>query len=136
MLPGRIFAPGASAKAGRLLVDRVVARAAHEAIGPYPCHGLPPSAPAANYRRAGSEIGLAAGRRVLVRCRVKTQPDVRYATPVDAVTSEKLRKLRGLTVHALRVDIVGDFSLGPATSASSMCAGWVRWAWPARTRAS
>lgn len=60
------------------------------------------------YRCAGGETGVvAAGRRVLVPCGVKTRPDVRYATPVDAVTSQKLRKLGGSAVHTLRVDIVG-----------------------------
>jgi Holliday junction resolvase-like predicted endonuclease len=62
------------------------------------------------YRCAGGETGIVAvGRRVLMPCGVKTRPDVRYATPVDAVTSQKLRKLGGSAVRTLSVDIVGVF---------------------------
>jgi putative endonuclease len=59
-------------------------------------------------RWAAGGIGIvAAGRRVLVPCGVKAQPCVRHATPVEAVTSQKLRRLRGPTLDGLRVDIVG-----------------------------
>jgi len=82
-----------------------------------------------NYRCPGGEIDIvAADRRMLVACEVKTRSDVRYGTPVEAVTSKKLRRLRRLAVHwvlahgltfdGLRVDIVGvlrsssgDFSI-------------------------
>ena len=71
-----------------------------------------------NYRCAEGEIDIiAADRRVLVACEVKTRSDVRYGTPIEAVTSRKLRRLRRLAVHwvlahgvifdELRVDIVG-----------------------------
>jgi putative endonuclease len=71
-----------------------------------------------NYRCSAGEIDIvAADRRELVACEVKTRSDVRYGAPVEAVTSEKLRRLRrlavrwvlthGLTFDGLRVDIVG-----------------------------
>ena len=63
------------------------------------------------YRSAGGDAGIVAGRRVLVPCGVKTPPDGRYATPVDAVTSQKLRKVGGSAVHTLRVDFVGVFGI-------------------------
>ena len=83
-----------------------------------------------NYRCPGGEIDIvAADRRELVACEVKTRSDVRYGAPVEAVTSEKLRRLRrlavrwvlahGLTFDGLRVDVVGvlrsssgDFTIG------------------------
>ena len=71
-----------------------------------------------NYRCADGEIDIvAADRRDLVACEVKTRSDVGYGTPVEAVTSRKLRRLRRLAAHwaathslffdQLRVDIVG-----------------------------
>jgi putative endonuclease len=71
-----------------------------------------------NYRCQGGEIDIvAADRRELVACEVKTRSGVRYGAPVEAVTNEKLRRLRrlavrwvlahGLTFGGLRVDIVG-----------------------------
>jgi putative endonuclease len=71
-----------------------------------------------NYRCAGGEIDIvAADQRILVACEVKTRSDLRFGTPVEAVTREKLRRLRRLAVHwalthgvffdGLRVDIVG-----------------------------
>lgn len=71
-----------------------------------------------NYRCAEGEIDIvAADRRVLVACEVKTRSGVRYGTPVEAVTRRKLRRLRRLAVRwvvthgvifdELRVDIVG-----------------------------
>ena len=71
-----------------------------------------------NYRCSSGEIDIvAADRRELVACEVKTRSDVRFGAPVEAVTSEKLRRLRrlavrwvlahGLTFDGLRVDIVG-----------------------------
>jgi len=71
-----------------------------------------------NYRCSAGEIDIvAADRRMLVACEVKTRSDLRFGTPVEAVTTEKLRRLRRLAVHwvlvhgltfdGLRVDIVG-----------------------------
>lgn len=71
-----------------------------------------------NYRSAEGEIDIvAADRRVLVACEVKTRSGVRYGTPIEAVTYQKLSRLRRLAVHwvithgvifdELRVDIVG-----------------------------
>jgi putative endonuclease len=71
-----------------------------------------------NYRCASGEIDIvAADCRELVACEVKTRSGVRYGTPAEAVTGEKLRRLRRLAVHwvlvhgvtfdGLRVDIVG-----------------------------
>jgi len=71
-----------------------------------------------NYRCAGGEIDIvAADQRMLVACEVKTRSDLRFGTPVEAVTREKLCRLRRLAVHwalnhgvffdGLRVDIVG-----------------------------
>jgi putative endonuclease len=71
-----------------------------------------------NYRCADGEIDIvAADRRDLVACEVKTRSGVRFGTPVEAVTSRKLRRLRRLAAvwasshgwffDQLRVDIVG-----------------------------
>jgi putative endonuclease len=71
-----------------------------------------------NYRCADGEIDIvAADRRDLVACEVKTRSGVRFGTPVEAVTSQKLRRLRRLAAvwasshgwffDQLRVDIVG-----------------------------
>lgn len=71
-----------------------------------------------NYRCAHGELDIvAAERRILVACEVKTRSGLRYGTPVEAVTSQKLARLRRLAVHwvlahgvifdELRVDVVG-----------------------------
>jgi putative endonuclease len=71
-----------------------------------------------NYRCADGEIDIvAADRRDLVACEVKTRSGVRFGTPVEAVTRQKLRRLRRLAAiwasshgwffDQLRVDIVG-----------------------------
>ncbi len=71
-----------------------------------------------NYRCSEGEIDIvAADRRILVACEVKTRSGLRYGTPVEAVTRQKLRRLRrlavrwvmahGVTFDELRVDIVG-----------------------------
>jgi putative endonuclease len=76
-----------------------------------------------NYRCAGGEIDIIASeRRTLVACEVKTRSDVRYGSPIEAVTSKKLRRLRRLAVHwvlthgvifdELRVDVVGVLKSG------------------------
>ena len=72
-----------------------------------------------NYRCASGEIDIvAADHRRLVACEGETRSGLRYPeSPAEAVTSEKLRRLRRLAVHwvlvhgvtfdGLRVDIVG-----------------------------
>jgi putative endonuclease len=71
-----------------------------------------------NYRCAEGEIDIVAvERRMLVACEVKTRSGVRFGTPVEAVTRQKLRRLRHLAVRwasthgwffdQLRVDIIG-----------------------------
>lgn len=81
-----------------------------------------------NYRCADGEIDIVAAEgRVLVACEVKTRSDVRYGAPIEAVTAQKLRRLRRLAVRwvvahgvifdELRVDIVG-IVLSPAGDCS------------------
>jgi putative endonuclease len=71
-----------------------------------------------NFRCADGEIDIvAADRRYLVACEVKTRSDVRFGTPAEAVTRQKLRRLRHLAAvwassqgwfyDQLRVDVVG-----------------------------
>jgi putative endonuclease len=71
-----------------------------------------------NYRCPDGELDIvAADRRVLVACEVKTRSDVRFGTPVEAVTCQKMRRLRrlaanwvvarGVFFEELRVDIIG-----------------------------
>jgi putative endonuclease len=71
-----------------------------------------------NYRCAEGEIDIvAADRRDLVACEVKTRSDVRYGTPAEAVTRQKLRRLRHLAAvwassqgwfyDQLRIDVIG-----------------------------
>ncbi len=71
-----------------------------------------------NFRCAEGEIDIvAADRRDLVACEVKTRSDVRYGTPAEAVTRQKLRRLRHLAAvwassqgwfyDQLRVDVIG-----------------------------
>jgi putative endonuclease len=71
-----------------------------------------------NWRCTDGEIDIvAAERRVLVVCEVKTRSGTRYGTPIEAITRQKRNRLRRLAVrwviaHGLlfdevRVDIVG-----------------------------
>ncbi len=71
-----------------------------------------------NWRCAEGEIDIvAADRRVLVVCEVKTRSGTRYGTPLEAITRQKRNRLRRLAVrwvvaHGLlfdevRVDVVG-----------------------------
>ncbi len=71
-----------------------------------------------NYRCAEGEIDIvAAERRVLVACEVKTRSGIRFGTPIEAITRQKRSRLRRLAVHwviahgvifdELRVDVVG-----------------------------
>jgi len=72
---------------------------------------------ARNWRCSEGEIDIvAADRRVLVACEVKTRSDTRYGTPLEAVTPQKWRRLRRLAVRwvlangvlfdEVRVDVV------------------------------
>jgi len=72
---------------------------------------------ARNWRCAEGEIDIvAADRRVLVACEVKTRSGTRYGTPLEAVTRKKRSRLRRLAVRwvvangvlfdEVRVDVV------------------------------
>jgi len=71
-----------------------------------------------NWRCADGEIDIvAAERRILVVCEVKTRSGTRYGTPLEAITRQKRNRLRRLAVrwviaHGLlfdevRVDVIG-----------------------------
>jgi putative endonuclease len=71
-----------------------------------------------NYRCSEGEIDIvAAERRVLVVCEVKTRSGVGFGTPIEAITRQKRSRLRRLAVRwviahgvifdELRVDVVG-----------------------------
>jgi putative endonuclease len=71
-----------------------------------------------NWRCAEGEIDIvAAERRALVVCEVKTRSGVRYGTPLEAITRQKRNRLRRLAVRWLvahgilfdeiRIDVVG-----------------------------
>lgn len=71
-----------------------------------------------NYRCSDGELDIVASdRRALVVCEVKTRSDVRFGTPVEAVTPRKLHRLRrlaigwikahGVSYDDVRVDIIG-----------------------------
>jgi putative endonuclease len=71
-----------------------------------------------NWRCAEGEIDIvAADRRVLVACEVKTRSGTGYGTPIEAVTRQKRSRLRRLAVQwvlahgvlfdEVRVDVVG-----------------------------
>jgi putative endonuclease len=73
---------------------------------------------ARNWRCSEGEIDIvAAERRVLVVCEVKTRSGVRYGTPLEAITRAKQRRLRRLAIRWLvangvlfdevRIDILG-----------------------------
>jgi putative endonuclease len=73
---------------------------------------------ARNWRCSEGEIDIvAADRRVLVACEVKTRSGIGYGTPLEAVTRKKLSRLRRLAVcwvvangvlfDEVRVDVVG-----------------------------
>lgn len=72
---------------------------------------------ARNWRCSEGEIDIvAADRRVLVACEVKTRSSARYGTPLEAVTARKRSRLRRLAVRwvlangvlfdEVRVDVV------------------------------
>ncbi len=71
-----------------------------------------------NWRCAEGEIDIvAAERRALVVCEVKTRSSVRYGTPLEAITRQKRSRLRRLAIRWLvahgvlfdeiRIDVVG-----------------------------
>lgn len=71
-----------------------------------------------NWRCADGEIDIvAAERRSLVVCEVKTRSSVRYGDPVEAVTRAKSRRLRKLAIcwlnahgvrfEQVRIDVIG-----------------------------
>jgi putative endonuclease len=71
-----------------------------------------------NWRCTDGEIDIvAAERRVLVICEVKTRSGTRYGTPLEAITRQKRTRLRRLAVRwviahgvlfdEVRVDVVG-----------------------------
>jgi putative endonuclease len=73
---------------------------------------------ARNWRCSDGEIDIvAAERRVLVVCEVKTRSSARYGTPLEAITRTKQRRLRRLAVGWLaangvlfdevRIDAIG-----------------------------
>ena len=84
---------------------------------------------ARNWRCCAGEIDIvAAERRVLVACEVKTRSGTRYGTPLEAVTRQKRARLRllavrwvlahGVLVDEVRVDVIevlkkdrGDFTI-------------------------
>ena len=71
-----------------------------------------------NWRCAEGEIDIvAAERRALVVCEVKTRSGTRYGTPLEAVNRRKLARLRWLAIRwvvahgvlfdEVRVDVIG-----------------------------
>lgn len=71
-----------------------------------------------NWRCADGEIDIvAAERRVLVVCEVKTRSDTRYGGPLEAITRSKQARLRrlaarwlvahGVLFDEVRIDVVG-----------------------------
>jgi putative endonuclease len=71
-----------------------------------------------NWRCADGELDIvAAERRVLVICEVKTRSGTRFGTPIEAITRQKRSRLRRLAVRwviahgvlfdEVRVDVIG-----------------------------
>jgi putative endonuclease len=71
-----------------------------------------------NWRCADGEIDIvAADRRVLVVCEVKTRSGTRYGTPLEAITRTKRLRLRrlaarwlvahGVLFDEVRIDVIG-----------------------------
>jgi putative endonuclease len=53
-----------------------------------------------NWRCADGEIDIVmVDRRVLVACEVKTRSGVGYGTPLEAITRQKVRRLRHLAIR-------------------------------------
>ncbi|HEY2506897.1 MAG TPA: YraN family protein [Streptosporangiaceae bacterium] len=79
---------------------------------------------ARNWRCAAGEIDIVAlDVETLVIVEVKTRAGVRYGTPLEAVTPQKARRLRGLAVRwaqargeffdEIRIDVVGVLQARP-----------------------
>jgi putative endonuclease len=77
-----------------------------------------------NWRCADGEIDVvAADRRVLVICEVKTRSGSRYGTPIEAVDRRKRTRLRrlgirwvvahGVLFDEVRIDVVGVLKTAP-----------------------
>ena len=77
-----------------------------------------------NWRCQEGELDIvAADRRALVVCEVKTRSDTRFGTPLEAISARKHARLRRLAVrwvaaHCLifdeiRIDIVGVLRVAP-----------------------
>jgi putative endonuclease len=77
-----------------------------------------------NWRCSQGEIDIVAtDGRALVICEVKTRSDVRFGTPLEAITRQKARRLRRLaamwlvTQHVMyeevRIDVVGVLRTAP-----------------------
>jgi putative endonuclease len=71
-----------------------------------------------NWRCAEGELDIvAAQRRILVACEVKTRSSERFGTPLEAITRQKQRRLRRLAIcwvvahgvlfDEIRIDAVG-----------------------------
>jgi putative endonuclease len=71
-----------------------------------------------NWRCSEGELDIvAADRRVLVVCEVKTRSGVRFGTPLEAITRQKRSRLRRLAVRwviahgvlfdEIRIDVIG-----------------------------
>jgi len=79
---------------------------------------------ARNWRCHEGEIDIVAlDQRVLVVCEVKTRSGVRFGTPLEAVTTQKARRLRrlavrwiidrGLVFEQIRIDVIGVLRTSP-----------------------
>jgi putative endonuclease len=77
-----------------------------------------------NWRCQEGEIDIvAADRRTLVICEVKTRSDTRFGTPLEAISARKHARLRrlavrwviahGLLYDEIRIDIVGVLRVAP-----------------------
>jgi putative endonuclease len=77
-----------------------------------------------NWRCSQGEIDIvAADGRVLVICEVKTRSDVRFGTPLEAITRQKAWRLRRLAAlwlvtqsvlfDEIRIDVVGILRTAP-----------------------
>lgn len=77
-----------------------------------------------NWRCSEGEIDIvAADRRVLVVCEVKTRSGTRFGTPLEAISARKHARLRRLAVRwvvasgvlfdEIRIDVVGVLRVAP-----------------------
>ena len=95
-----------------------------------------------NWRCADGEIDIvAAERRVLVVCEVKTRSGTRYGTPLEAISRKKRGRLRRLAVRwvvahgvlfdEIRIDVIGVLRGPSGEFTVSTSGGWARCRWPA-----